>query len=291
MPQFAYTGGVQTYTIPYTGIYHLMVVGGNGAHRDMDSHKPPPYGGCAVGYREFKKGTKLYICCGQAGRFDGNAAYNGGGSAPMPSDKTNSGGGGAGATHIALMSGTLAEIGVSNKSQVLIVAGGSGGCSYGPGFDDAYSRKGGYGGGESGGYGDNYGGVGSKAVPGTQSSGYAFGQGESTTVCPDFYGLKLCAGGGGGGYYGGYAGQSQGCSGAGGSGYIGGVPANLTYKGTTYKAAMSSNFNSAGTNGYAQIDLVVKTTIPVTFNGTTLEAITFNGTEIESLIYNGTTLY
>lgn len=288
MPRFDYTGGVQTYTIPYTGIYHLMVVGANGAHGALAT---TAYGGCAAGYKEFKKGTTLYICCGQAGGYEGKAAYNGGGAGIVPTIGVSSwrypSGSGGGATHIAMASGTLANV---SDDDILIVAGGSGGdCA--SGNYEMYYTSGGSGGGTSGGKGGHYGGNGTNANPGTQNSGYAKGTGQKATFCEAWELGPVAAGGGGGGYWGGYAGNGAGGSGAGGSGYIGGVPASLTYKGKTYKAAMSNSYNSDGTNGYALIDLIAKTTLPVTFNGTTLEAIIFNGTEAESLIYNGTTLY
>ena len=54
---------------------------------------------------------------------------------------------------------------------------------------------------------------------------------------------------------------------------------------------MSNNYNSSGTNGYASVTLVVKSTLPVIFNGTTLEKIIFNGVEVKSLVVNGVKLF
>ena len=54
--------------------------------------------------------------------------FNGGGTGGRDANGDGyNGGGGGGATHISLVSGTLEEIGESNKSEILIVAGGGGG--------------------------------------------------------------------------------------------------------------------------------------------------------------------
>ncbi|MBQ7885491.1 MAG: hypothetical protein IJ313_01205 [Clostridia bacterium] len=289
---FAYTGSIQTFTVPVSGIYKLTVVGANGAYYLYDT----PHGGRSVGYKELKKGDVLYVCCGQAGAFDGKAAYNGGGAGIVPTGGNhnwrNPSGSGGGATHIALVTGTLAEIGEDNQDKVLIVAGGAGGESghTGSGAFGTYDSEGGSGGGNSGGKGGTNNGTFTPAVPGTQTSGYGFGQGQKATVSVVWDEDNLCAGAGGGGLWGGYAGTNHASGGAGGSGYIGGVP-SIVYKGTTYTPSTENNYNTAGTNGYATIELVVKTTLPVIFNGTTLESIIFNGIEITGLIVDGTQLF
>lgn len=289
---FAYTGEVVEFTVPVSGIYKLTVVGANGANQE-GTQTPPEHGGRAVGYKEFKRGDKIYVCCGQAGAFDGRAAYNGGGAGIVPTGgrwNTPSGSGG-GATHMAKVPGMLANV---DREQVLIVAGGSGGSSSGPGGIggyNVYKVAGGSGGGESGEAGGFHPGLaGTQAQPGTQDGGYGFGRGQSATVYEIFEEDALCAGAGGGGFYGGYAGNSGAGAGAGGSGYIGGVP-QIAYKGVTYPPATENNYNAEGTDGYAIIELVVKTTLPVTFNGTVLEAITFNGVEIAGLIVDGARLF
>lgn len=97
---------------------------------------------------------------------------------------------GGGATHIATSSGVLRILG--SKTNVLIASGGGGGAHNGIDGSDAGGISG-----QSGGTG------GSSTAPGTQTTGYMFGQGS--------YGI----GGGGSGIYGGNN------YGAGGSGYIG----------------------------------------------------------------------
>ena len=88
---------------------------------------------------------------------------------------------------------------ITNTNDILIVAGGGGGCG-------ASTIKGGVGGGTNG--GNSAGG----ASGGTQTSGYAFGKGQDVSNGKD-------DGGGGGGYFGGYSLESD-KSGGGGSGYI-----------------------------------------------------------------------
>lgn len=219
---FGYNGGVQTYIVPVTGLYKLEVWGGRPetfAMYDYDARYGGA-GGYSVGYKELTAGTVLYIACG-----GGNGkTYNGGGELTH-GDIRN----GAGATHIALVNGTLASIGydnfVTNKKGLIVAGGGGSGTMYG-----SWSFEGGSGGGLNGEsiswYGDHAG--------GTQTSGYAFGQGGP---------------GAGGGLFGGHGGTS--C--AGGSGYIGGVPA-ITYKGTSYSPQTTNGVNSG--DGRATITLV-----------------------------------
>ena len=289
---FAYTGEAVEFTIPVSGIYRLTAVGANGANQP-GTQTPATYGGRTIGYKAFKRGDKVYVCCGQAGAFDGRAAYNGGGAGIVPTGgvwNTPSGSGG-GATHMATADGTLANL---TQAQVLIVAGGSGGSSSGPGGVSGYNvykNAGGSGGGESGGGGGFHPGLGgSAAQPGTREGGYGFGRGQSALTYGIYEEDALCAGAGGGGFFGGFAGNSGAGGGAGGSGYIGGVP-QITYKGVTYPPGTENNYNAEGTDGYAIIELVVKTTLPVTFNGTVLEAITFDGVEIAGLIVDGARLF
>ena len=92
---------------------------------------------------------------------------------------------GGGATHIAKRAGLLSSIGASNLSDVLIVSGGGGG-----GLiigEDVYAGK------DAGGI------AGSGNNSANQTTGYAFGQGESAE------GVS----GGGGGLYGGYKGGTS----------------------------------------------------------------------------------
>jgi uncharacterized repeat protein (TIGR02543 family) len=245
--EFNYTGDVQIFTAPVTGVYKLQVWGAEGA--DTETHNAYGYGGKG-GYSEGSisliKGQVLYVCIGgkpqmntfrEYHHYDGghDGGYNGGAKGNFrtwDSDESPAGGwqsvggsSGGGATHIAMTTnrGVLANY-IDNKSEVLIVAGGGGGstCGYNNGYWDAVN--GGTGGGESGGYPiKNYNSETiSDTAPGTQTTGYAFGQGGTA------YG-GASYGGGGGGWYGGTTKQCG--AGSGGSGYVGGVENGETLNG------------------------------------------------------------
>ena len=153
---------------------------------------------------------------------------------------------GGGATHIAKVTGLLSTLS-SNLSDILIVSGGGGG-----GF---IANNTAYDGADAGGV------SGSGELSGNQSTGYRFGQGESSSLLS----------GGGSGLYGGY--KSNLSSGAGaGSGYIGNellinkkmvghnVPTSdneddLTESVNTYSENHDESLPQSG-NGYARISYV-----------------------------------
>ena len=273
---YAYTGGMQSFTAPQKGIYKLEVWGAQGGAGSREGNGTPGKGGYSYGHVLLEKGAVLYICCGQAGATTSATMYNGGGGGKSQYfdftdhyKPTTTGGSGGGATHIATRSGTLAELG--STSGLLIVAGGGGGAAGGGGLGSSYGI-GGSGGGESGGAGVGF--ASWTSSGGTQTSGYAFGQGQTAiTAWGDWDNTYESNAAGGGG---------------GGSGYIGGVP-TLTYFGSTYANGMQSGQRSG--SGYAVITFVKKGELPVIFNGTTLQKIIFNGVEIESLIVNGVKLF
>ena len=294
---FAYTGGMQSYTITDSGVYKLEVYGAagtrpSGTDTTGKESSAQGLGGYSVGYKLLTRGTVLYICCGGKGGATTTAnggGYNGGGKGADNGKPyrwgDRYGGHGGGATHMATVSGTLAAIGAGNKSKVLIVAGGGGGmsaCGY-----YAYTKWGGNGGGSSGTKHSA-----TSAVVGTQTGGAGWGQGQNATAKGSWadYEANFSSGGGGGGLYGGGAGTDYHHSGAGGSGYIGGVP-SFEYKGVSYNASTTTGSTAATGNGSAKLTFVAKSTLPVTFNGTTLERIVFNGVEVESLIVNGVKLF
>jgi hypothetical protein len=269
---FSYTGDIQTFTVPFTGLYKLEVWGGQGGGAVGGA------GGHSVGYCILEKGNTVYICCGQSGSTvstKGQTApstYNGGGSSKAQYQNWISSSGG-GATHMAFIGGTLASIGKESFDENgLIVAGGGGGS--GEPNAGAGNNSGGTGGGlEGGSYVNNMG-----ATQTSAKGGGSFGQGGNSTNH---------GGAGGGGYYGGGANYNQ-YGGGGGSGWIGGVP-ELTFKGTIYSPSTSNGVNSG--NGKATITLEKTGGFPtVYFNGTLLNGITFDGVEIDTVIFNGTTL-
>lgn len=223
---FAYTGGVQTFTVPATGNYNIEVWGAQGGGNGA-------YGGYSIGTKTLTQNATLYVVVGGAGSGVAGG-YNGGGST------SGSGYGGGGATHIATANGILSSLS-SNTTAVLIVGGGGGGVSG--------CCAGGTGGGTTGGNssGTSYW-TAKYATGGTQTTGGynvtggnaygSFGLGSASTGAN--------GGGGGGGWYGGGGGTwgEENSGGGGGSGYIGGV-----------SGGSMTNGNRAG-NGYATITYI-----------------------------------
>lgn len=255
--EFNYTGGMQSYTVPTTGIYQLIVYGAEGGkHNRYAGGK----GGYAVGYATLTAGQVLYICVGGAGTAAAEngptGGYNGGGRGGVNGGYYG-GGSGGGATHIGTArNDRLVTYGGTNNTGLFIVAGGGGG--------GAYKGPGGTGGGTNGGNGTNSADASPEAIGkgGTQNAGgittYSYqnpgtyGQGGSGyTEANAGYG----GAGGGGGLYGGSGGGpfNGGCPGGGGSGYIGGVPA-FTYGGVLYEPGMLNGQWSG--NGYAKITFI-----------------------------------
>ena len=232
---FSYTGEQTTYVVPTSGYYQLEVWGASGGLFKADVIGG--YGGYSKGNIYLNEGDTLYINVGGKGidqdeefrLYTTPGGYNGGGNGGKGSGSypEQSGGSGGGATHIALKSGLLHsfdtnENGVAEASEIedlLIVAGGGGGASY---------AAGGSGGGATGvssiqrGLNDyDY----PVSTGGTQTTGYAFGLGQSGRDSDNSWWAAGGTGGGGGGFFGGYTYQSVGSQtsggGAGGSGYIG----------------------------------------------------------------------
>lgn len=233
---FEYTGGMQSFTIPHNGLYKLECWGGGNENNAYDS-SGVAWGGYVSGYKQFKKGQIVYICVG------GSTGYNGGGGGTSyhnPVWAYVSGNNGSGATHMAKVSGRLAEIGetsfVTNGNGYLI-AGGAGGCAtYAIASGDTFGRRGGNG--------------------GTGGDNGKFGYGNDAPSREDDHGA-----GGGGGYRGGVASGSSGSGvpssgGSGGSNWVGGVP-SIIYKGTTYSPTSTAGAGSRG-NGSAKITLIKK---------------------------------
>lgn len=208
---FEYQGSTESFTVPVDGTYTLECWGAG------DSQ-----GGKSEGDYHATKNQILYICVGGKGA-EGNfsvagvGGYNGGGLGGGTIGFYAHGSGGSGATHICLQDGVLKDLkNAYDNNQLLMVAGGQGG-KVGP------YGIGGYGGGIEGGkpnclYG------GSSSLVATQSTGNAFGLGQTGRNGTNNDGGFEGGGGGGGGLYGGYAPQNLGPktnhTGGGGSGYV-----------------------------------------------------------------------
>ena len=240
---FEYTGAVQSVDLP-AGKYKLEVWGAQGGSCTQN----PGKGGYSTGNVTLSTTTKLYIYVGGQGetctKIQSGVAkggFNGGGTGYWCS-------GAGGATHIASATGLLSELS-SLRSSIYVVAGGGGGSG-------KNSGGGGDGGGITGGRGKNTD-TASKdeGEGGTQTTGYAFGQGGDGGI----YGY---AAGGGGGWYGGYGGTSYSGNGTpnggGGSGYINTILTNAqTIAGNASMPAPAGSTETGHTgNGYARITLV-----------------------------------
>ena len=238
---YAYNGGVQTYTAPVAGTYQLEVWGAQGGtceNNPGSDRSTGGLGGYSKGNVYLTSGQVIYICVGGEGGYAygedtdddgeidnewevGGKGYNGGGSV---GSYTRHFGFGGGATHIAINSnrGELRNY-ASYQNEILIVAGGGGGAGAWS-VSDPYSGHGGSGGGTNGGDGtcgvyQGYAGVGGTQTAGGSNGGAltpgGFGYGGSGSDSEEG------AGGGGGWYGGSSAGYYSGAGG--GSGYIGGV--------------------------------------------------------------------
>ena len=189
------TKKTQTFIAPQTGLYSLKAYGGVGGIKEKFDYA---YGsaGYAIGNIILKKGETLYITVGGCGAVSNGetvlGGYNGGGST-----SGKGAGSGGGATVIAFENGSLPFL---TDSQLVMVAGGSGGQS----ASSSGLSIAGSGGGENGGSTKN-------AMGGTQTSGYAklYGEPGGTLI-----------GGAGGGYWGGKKSSSVVSGSGGGSGYI-----------------------------------------------------------------------
>lgn len=245
----------EVFTAPQTGLYRIDTMGATGYNRE-NGHADDGSPGFANYEIVLKQGEQLFITVGGKGKLStgGTVAggYNGGGSASGSGN-----GSGGGATLVAFKSGTIAELA---ESDILSVAGGSGGMSsYEPNYWGECVNIGGQGGGY-------YGGSRDYAAGGSQTSGYSKLQGQNGVNC----------GGGGGGYYGGFSSGSAKWGAGGGSGYLN--TNRLTYQ------AWGSLVDVRDSNGYVNIKFIgeAKSTVTIDLGGNgTIDGqskVTYTGT-------------
>ena len=285
---FDYTGHVQTWEVPVGVTQVKLEVWGAEGGRGLDNgslRAAGGKGGYSYGNYASTPGQTLYIGVGGKGtdgsnRTNSPGGYNGGGNGTEDQNDDESSGGGGGATHIAIITGTLSDIGYSNRSNVLIVAGGGGGGSF--------AQNGGYGGGTTGSSGVA-GGAGGTESP-TSSD---FGRGENGSGTGNQNGVA----GGGGGWSGGKTNPTANCdcnSAGGGSGYVRTsatapdastdnclTDAQTIAGNTTFLAPNGTNETGHSGNGYARItitemlvhaDICPSELMPVTVTVTTAPA-------------------
>ena len=209
---FSYTGDVQEFIVPVSGIYQLECWGAQGGFGESYAKSK---GGYARGTLKLSKGDVLYAYVGESGRYttyggnthssvpvDTLGGWNGGGNVLSSQASHGSGGGG---TDFRLVNGTWNNL--ESLLSRIIVAGGGAGTGY-------WTNKNGSGGGTTG--------IGTLA--GSQTSGGEAGDSKSTAgsfgVGGEGRGDVGGGSGGGGGWYGGGGATGVTASNGGGSGYV-----------------------------------------------------------------------
>ncbi|WP_027452732.1 glycine rich domain-containing protein [Segatella albensis] len=252
---------MQTFTAPISTSYKIQCWGASGGN--VGPNELGGGGGYSIGNKSLNESNNLYVCVGSQGNSNssegigGSGGYNGGGKGGNAVQSIYSGGaGGGGATHIAILinRGELKNYEDSYLSELLLVAGGGGGGT-------AHCPKAGVGGGVNGGNGINS--VSTYTITGaTQTSGYAFGQGQDGVTKIQAHDKDAEGnGGGGGGFYGGPASQRtdkwSDCPGTGGSGYVGSVSNGITIAGDQTFASPSGGTETGHSgDGYAIISWI-----------------------------------
>ncbi|MBR4985864.1 MAG: hypothetical protein IKY83_09005 [Proteobacteria bacterium] len=256
---FSYTGKPESVVL-VPGVYQFEAWGasGGGTYDEGTFHDTPTgFGGYAAGKLTLDKPTTIYIYVGGQGA---NAilnqdhvagGWNGGGTGSWDTTDNEAAGGGGGATDFRLVGGDWKSFD-SLKSRIMVAGGAGGQCSNFYWHTNGNVHAG-YGGGLSGySYASLY-------VPGTQTSGHAFGYGkDGVSKCEGTLGI----GGGGGGYYGGST-QTTGhssaaCSGAGGSGFISGHTGCNAIKESSTESAIEHTGSPNHYSGLVFTDTVMK---------------------------------
>ena len=210
---------VETFTAPEDGDCKLECWGANGGSTTGKG------GGYTYGsLKNVAKGKQLFVCVGGKGQDQLSAwnvaqgGYNGGGTGGY-GYAVPGGGGGGGATHIALATGLLTQFVDTYSSQLLMVAGGAAGCSWGTSDSRAA-----FGGGEEGGMAYNPQHNRNDGIAGQNPPRNRFGQGQNGRNGTYNNQGQEGNSGGGGGFCGGYSvyavGDRTNATGGGGSGYV-----------------------------------------------------------------------
>ena len=241
---FDYTGDVQSFTAPSSGMYQIQTWGASGGKslcggKLCGTNAP---GGYSSGEVHLDEGETIYIYVGQAGSnaIRGNntpESFNGGGLGTWDYGDDEASGAGGGATDIRLVSGNWYDL--ESLTSRIMVAGAGGGSSYG--------KSGGYGGGLNGGNNDS-----GASLGATQTTGYQFGIGKNGEGAGDSDGVA----GGGGGYYGGVSYNStKGETGSGGSGFISGHKGSVAVSSSTDITPRLDSENNTCTDSSALFDV------------------------------------
>ncbi len=219
---FPFTGGVQNFAAPVSGVYTIQAWGAKGG----DDGNIGANGGYATGTVALTAGQTLAVYTGGLGAscaVGGGGGWNGGGNA----GPQGCSGGGGGASDVRLG-------GVALGNRILVAGGGGGaGCC---------GQQAGAGGGLNGNNGS--GGGGTQAAGGGGNAAGSLGQGGNKNGD---------GGGGGGGYYGGGAAFND-DGGGGGSSYIGGVLGGNSIAGNaSMPNPIGGNMTGNAGNGFVRI--------------------------------------
>lgn len=173
---FEYTGEVQEWEVPITGIYKLEVYGAQGGSYTYGGIGGK--GGYCAGNYQLNAGKKIYVVVGSMPESSSQTGgYNGGGFGGTYSLDSGIGSGGGGATHIATSNKGILSNYKENQEDILIVAGGGGG---GMVYKQTF-YNGGAGGGITSAQGNAIAGYQASALA-TQEAGFSFGQGQLKAI-------------------------------------------------------------------------------------------------------------
>ncbi|MFA6458305.1 MAG: LamG-like jellyroll fold domain-containing protein [Patescibacteria group bacterium] len=229
---FAYTGAVQSYTVP-AGVTSITITGRGAGGGHMPGSGDGGAGGLSTGTISVTPGATYYIVVGGAGRdvvspynVPGVGGYGGGATGGTSTQYAGGGGGG-----MTWFSGYNTFAG----GTPMLIAGGGGG-----GGDGGLSSVGGAGGGASGSDGGYISSYGTKGTGGTQTTGGSVGGSSGAGGVGIGY-QTYGGGGGGGGLYGGGGGTGSG-GGGGGSSYL---SSSLTSASTTQGAGAVAAANGS----------------------------------------------
>ena len=239
--EFKYTGKVQNFTAPKSGVYLLEAWGAQGGNVTSEYWHESfsgGYGAYTTGSLFLEKGRTIYVAVGQGGDVsDGYYPFNGGGAAKQRVIDYSFMASGGGSTHFSYHNNQLKDLSEDRTSVILVAAGGGG--AYTVMADpntNSGSLSGGHAGGyigsspkyvHQGGYTDTVPTGGTQTRGGTSSTQWNGNTVDSTT--PQYNGYfgqggiytsSYCYSGGGSGWFGGASGQWR--AGAGGSSYIAG---------------------------------------------------------------------
>lgn len=239
------TQGIQEWTVPSTGMYHITAIGACGGELQGTYYPGFPGTGATIeGDFMLTAGTVLNIVVGQKGTYGDNGSGGGGGSfvftgAPGGAGLMIAAGGGGGHGHgsASVPTGANGGGGSADQNQVDGAFGTGNGGSGGVGL-----------GGNAGTGACSYSGLGAGGMGWTSDGASPVGCGASTG---GLYMTFVGGNGGGDGLWGGFGGgggsDGNGSPGGGGGGYTGGGGGN-DFNGSAWGAGAGAGSYNTGTN-------------------------------------------